>query len=60
MSWKGATAGGCLSALYLVGWLIESLYDKEKRRETLLPVLPTGQQSVLESLIEFSIQQGRM
>ncbi|MEX6257620.1 DJ-1/PfpI family protein [Providencia huaxiensis] len=55
-----ATAGGCLSALYLVGWLIESLYDKEKRRETLLPVLPTGQQSVLESLIEFSIQQGRM
>ncbi|HEQ1857134.1 TPA: DJ-1/PfpI family protein [Providencia alcalifaciens] len=55
-----ATAGGCLSALYLVGWLIESLFDKQKRDETLLPVLPTGQQPLFNSLIEFSVRQGRM
>lgn len=55
-----ATAGGCLSALYLVGWLIESLFDKQKRDATLQPVLPTGQQQLFNSLIEFSVHQGRM
>jgi hypothetical protein len=53
-----ATAGGCLAALYLVGWLVESLFDIEKRRATLLPVLPAGQQELYGALIGFSIRQG--
>lgn len=52
-----ATAGGCLSAMYLVGWLIESLFDQQKRKETLNYVLPTGQQTVFNDLIETSLQQ---
>jgi len=53
-----ATAGGCLAALYLVGWLVESMFDADKRRETLLPLLPSGQREIYEDLIEFSIRQG--
>ncbi|MDV6903792.1 thiamine biosynthesis protein ThiJ [Pseudomonas aeruginosa] len=53
-----ATAGGCLAALYLVGWMVESLFDIEKRRTTLLPVLPAGQQELYEALIGLSIRQG--
>lgn len=53
-----ATAGGCLASLYLVGWLVESLFDIEKRRTTLLPVLPAGQQELYSALIELSIRQG--
>lgn len=53
-----ATAGGCLAALYLVGWMVESLFDIEKRRATLLPVLPAGQQELYEALIGLSIRQG--
>ena len=53
-----ATAGGCLAALYLVGWLVESMFDADKRRETLLPVLPSGQREVYEDLIGFSLWQG--
>ncbi|VBB10104.1 DJ-1 family protein [Burkholderia stabilis] len=53
-----ATTGGCLAALYLTGWLVESLFDADKRRETLLPVLPAGQREIYEDLIEFSIRQG--
>jgi putative intracellular protease/amidase/uncharacterized protein YciI len=30
-----ATAGGCLSAVYLVGWVVEMLFDRKKRGETL-------------------------
>lgn len=55
---KVATAGGCLAALYLLGWLIESMFDSDKRRKTLLPVLPAGQQEIYEGLIGFSIRQG--
>lgn len=55
-----ATAGGCLAALYLTGWIIESLFDTNKRNETLLPVLPAGQREVYEALVEFSIRQGHM
>ncbi|POM21704.1 hypothetical protein CSX04_03144 [Burkholderia cepacia] len=53
-----ATAGGCLASLYLTGWLVESMFDADKRRETLLPVLPAGQREIYEDLIEFSIRQG--
>ncbi|EPL9569266.1 DJ-1/PfpI family protein [Providencia rettgeri] len=57
---KVATAGGCLSSLYLVGWLIESLFDQQKRKETLSHVLPTGQQALFENLIESSLIQSRI
>ncbi|WP_196319613.1 DJ-1/PfpI family protein [Burkholderia cepacia] len=53
-----ATAGGCLAAVYLTGWLVESMFDADKRRETLRPVLPAGQREIYENLIEFSIRQG--
>lgn len=46
-----ATAGGCLSAIYLIGWLIECLFDIEKRRETLREVIPAGQEDIYEQLI---------
>lgn len=55
-----ATAGGCLSAQYLVGWVVERLYGKEKRIETLKPILPTGQSDIYERLINTSIQEGLM
>ncbi|MGO3741724.1 DJ-1/PfpI family protein [Kerstersia sp.] len=55
-----ATAGGCLAAVYLTGWLIETLFDADKRRATLLPVLPTGQREVYEALIDFSLRQARL
>jgi hypothetical protein len=53
-----ATAGGCLSAQYLVGWIVESLYGIEKRRETLKPILSSGQQEIYEKLITSSIEKG--
>ena len=53
-----ATAGGCLAALYLTGWLVESMFDADKRRDTLLPVLPAGQRDIYEAMIGFSIRQG--
>ncbi|WP_175947503.1 DJ-1/PfpI family protein [Burkholderia pyrrocinia] len=53
-----ATAGGCLAALYLTGWLAESMFDADKRRETLRPLLPAGQREIFEALIDFSIKQG--
>ena len=53
-----ATAGGCLAALYLTGWLVESMFDADKSRDTLLPVLPAGQRDIYEALIGFSIRQG--
>ncbi|MBC3365990.1 DJ-1/PfpI family protein [Pseudomonas sp. SWRI154] len=55
-----ATAGGCLAALYLVGWLVESWFDVDKRRATLLPVLPAGQQAFFERLIDLSLSQGKL
>nr|WP_051137987.1 DJ-1/PfpI family protein [Burkholderia cepacia] len=54
-----ATAGGCVAALYLTGWLVESMFDADKRRETLLPVLPAGQRALYEDIIELSIRQGK-
>lgn len=53
-----ATAGGCLSATYLVGWVIERLYDVEKRREALKPIIPVGQSEIYEKLITSSIEEG--
>lgn len=54
-----ATAGGCLAALYLVGWMVEQLFGAEKSLQTLRPVLPAGQYDWYEKLIVSSIRQGR-
>lgn len=56
---KVATAGGCLSSVYLVGWLIESLFGKQKRKETLSHVLPAGQQLEFENLIQSTLNQAK-
>lgn len=53
-----ATAGGCLSASYLVGWFVERLFGIEKRRETLKDIIPVGQSELYEELIALSIQKG--
>lgn len=54
---KVATAGGCLAAVYLVGWLIESMFGVQKRHETLRPVLPAGQHALYESLITQTMKE---
>jgi len=38
-----ATAAGCLAAVDLMGWAIESLYDEKIRRDVIASVLPVGQ-----------------
>lgn len=53
-----ATAGGCLSAIYLIGWVVERLYSPEKRRDTLKEIIPAGQNNIYEQLISSSIQEG--
>jgi len=54
-----ATAGGCLAALYLVGWVVERLFGAGKSLETLRPVLPAGQYELYEKIIVASIREGR-
>lgn len=46
-----ATAGGCLSALYLTGWVAQRLYNDDKRREIHRQLIPGGQEALFESLI---------
>jgi transcriptional regulator GlxA family with amidase domain len=53
-----ATAGGCLSAVYLVGWLVEVLFGSQKRVEALRELIPAGQRVAFEQLIESSIREG--
>ncbi|HEY6895931.1 MAG TPA: DJ-1/PfpI family protein [Rhodocyclaceae bacterium] len=55
-----ATAGGCLSAVYLVGWMVETLFDQNKRKDALREVIPAGQSHIYEQLIESSIHGGRV
>ena len=50
-----ATAGGCLSALYLTGWLAERLYGESKRREIHRQLIPAGQAEIFEPLIKAAI-----
>jgi len=47
-----ATAGGCLSLLYLIGWVAERLYGPEKRRLIHRQLIPAGQRAIFESLID--------
>ena len=51
------TAGGCLSALYLTGWIVERLLGQRARVDVLRELLPAGQREVYEALIEASIRE---
>jgi transcriptional regulator GlxA family with amidase domain len=53
-----ATAGGCLSAVYLVAWVVEVLFGIGKRKETLRELLPAGQGATYNHLIDSSIRDG--
>ncbi|MEZ5645577.1 MAG: DJ-1/PfpI family protein [Burkholderiaceae bacterium] len=53
-----ATAGGCLTAVYLVGWVVETLFGRTKRQDALRELIPAGQHEAFERLIESSIRQG--
>ena len=55
-----ATAGGCLSALYLTGWLAERLYDESKRREIHRQLMPAGQTPIFEEIIKSSITAAKV
>lgn len=55
-----ATAGGCLSALYLTGWLAERLYNEAKRREIHRQLIPAGQTEIYENLIKSSIEDAKI
>lgn len=50
-----ATAGGCLSALYLTGWLAEQLVGEAKRHEIHRQLIPAGQADIFETLIRSTI-----
>lgn len=50
-----ATAGGCLSAQYLVGWVINKMYGEEKKRKALMEIFPVGQKDIYENLLNASI-----
>jgi transcriptional regulator GlxA family with amidase domain len=55
-----ATAGGCLSALYLTGWLAERLFGESKRREIHRQLIPAGQAGIYEKLIKSSIEDAKV
>ena len=55
-----ATAGGCLSALYLTGWLAERLYGESKRHEIHRQLIPAGQAEIYEKLIKTSIEDAKV
>lgn len=50
-----ATAGGCLSATYLTGWVVEKLYGKAIRQQVLKEILPVGQTDIFEGLIDSTL-----
>ncbi|WP_299003706.1 DJ-1/PfpI family protein [uncultured Shewanella sp.] len=51
-----ATAGGCLSVMYLIGWLAERLFDSNKRKIIQNQLIPAGQLALFEELIATTIQ----
>lgn len=54
-----ATAGGCLSDLYLTGWIAEKLFDSDKRRQMHRQILPANQHELYEKIIANSIAEGQ-
>ncbi|MFB2864959.1 DJ-1/PfpI family protein [Aeromonas sp. MdU4] len=55
-----ATAGGCLSLMYLIGWLAERLFDVEKRKMIQNPLIPAGQLDIFEQLISSTIKSAEI
>lgn len=55
-----STAGGCLSLMYLIGWLAERLFDSDKRREIQNQLIPAGQLEIFESLIANTIMEAEV
>ncbi|ELX8379573.1 DJ-1/PfpI family protein [Providencia vermicola] len=54
------TAGGCLSALYLTGWIAEKLFDSNKRREMHRQILPANQHELYEKMIVDAIAEAKI
>ncbi|WP_447039839.1 DJ-1/PfpI family protein [Vibrio alginolyticus] len=55
-----ATAGGCLSLMYLIGWLTERLFDSNKRKAIQNQLIPAGQLELFEELIATTIQSAEL
>lgn len=55
-----ATAGGCLSLMYLVGWLAERLFDSNKRKSIQSQLIPAGQFELFEELISATIKSAEL
>ncbi|RRS08470.1 thiamine biosynthesis protein ThiJ [Pseudoalteromonas sp. J010] len=55
-----ATAGGCLSLMYLIGWLAERLFDSNKRKAIQNQLIPAGQSELFETLISKTIKQAEL
>ncbi|EGR1128598.1 thiamine biosynthesis protein ThiJ [Vibrio cholerae] len=55
-----ATAGGCLSLIYLIGWLAERLFDSTKRKSIQNQLIPAGQLELFEELIATTIQSAEL
>ncbi|TMP35490.1 DJ-1/PfpI family protein [Pseudoalteromonas rubra] len=55
-----ATAGGCLSLMYLIGWLAERLFDSNKRKAIQNQLIPAGQLALFEALIATTIQSAEL
>jgi len=53
-----ATAGGCLAAQYLAGWIIQRIYGEDKKRKYLREIFPVGQYDIYEKLLNSSIEAG--
>lgn len=55
-----ATAAGCLSLMYLIGWVAECLFDSDKRREIQNQLIPAGQLEMFEFLIANTIMEAEV
>ncbi|MBY8139466.1 DJ-1/PfpI family protein [Vibrio fluvialis] len=55
-----ATAGGCLSLMYLVDWLAERLFDSNKRKSIQSQLIPAGQFELFEELISATIKSAEL
>ncbi|MGO2333813.1 DJ-1/PfpI family protein [Providencia sp.] len=55
-----ATAGGCLSALYLTGWIAEKLFNTDKRRQMHRQLLPANQHVLFENIIHNAIEDAKI
>jgi hypothetical protein len=55
-----ATAGGCLSLMYLVGWLAERLFDSNKRKSIQNQLIPAGQLELFEEIISKTIESAEL